>query len=285
MILRVLVTGSNSGIGLATALTLAKAGHHVYATVRNTDRAGALLDAVEKENLPLSILELDVLSDRSVANAFSTIHSKGESVDVLINNAGIERMGAVEELSLEDFRQTMETNYFGALRCIQACLPAMRRRKSGWIVNVSSVASHIPLSPLTPYLASKAALDAMSEALAQELKSFNIRVAIVQPGIVDTPMARRIEDESVQSEYVQGKRCADLFSIALANQPSPSIIAEEIRRIIESNTWQLRHPVGPDAMALLGWRQDMSAEEWVSLGALDEAGWKQHIQSVFGPAS
>ena len=124
-------------------------------------------------------------------------------IDVLVNNAGIDRSGSVEELPLADFRAVMETNYFGVIRCIQAVLPAMRQRRSGCIINVSSVAGHISSAPLAPYSASKFALEALSESLAQEVKPFNVRVAIVKPGIIDTPMARHIGVALGASPYPQ----------------------------------------------------------------------------------
>lgn len=100
----------------------------------------------------------------------------------------------MEELSLAEFRAVMETNYFGVIRCVQAVVPHMRKRRSGCIINVSSVAGRISNAPLTSYCASKWALEALSEGLADKMKTFNVRVAIVEPGIIDTAMARRIGD-------------------------------------------------------------------------------------------
>ena len=191
---KVLVTGTSSGIGLETAIVLARAGHNVFATMRNPERGAALRKVVEKEQLPISIVMMDVDSDESVDEATSTICAQTDCIDVLVNNAGIERAGSIEGLAFDDFKATMETNYFGPLRSIRAWLPEMRKRRSGCIINVTSVAGRIACSPLAPYTASKFALEALSEALAQEVKPFNVRVAIVQPGIIDTPMARRIED-------------------------------------------------------------------------------------------
>src|SRR6266436_5873963 len=107
--------------------------------------------------------------------------AEGAPLDVLVNNAGVERHGSIEELPMEAFRSTMETNYFGALRCIRAVLPGMRERRSGCIVNVTSVAGRLATAPMAPYTASKFALEALSEVLAQEMKPFNVRVAIVEP--------------------------------------------------------------------------------------------------------
>jgi NAD(P)-dependent dehydrogenase (short-subunit alcohol dehydrogenase family) len=172
----VLVTGTSSGIGLATAIVLGRAGHTVYATMRNPERAPQLREMVAKEKLPVSILTMDVDSDESVAETASAVRSQAKFTGVLVNNTGAGRRGAIEELSWEDFRATMETNYFGALRCIRAFLPDMRERRSGCIINVTSVAGRIAWSPLAPYTASKFALEALSEVLGQETKAFNIRL-------------------------------------------------------------------------------------------------------------
>ncbi|MEJ7710930.1 MAG: SDR family NAD(P)-dependent oxidoreductase [Pyrinomonadaceae bacterium] len=190
---------------------------------------------------------MDVDSDASVTEAISAIEKANGPLDVLVNNAGIERKGATEELALSEFRAMMETNYFGALRCIQAVLPQMRARQSGCVINVTSVAGRISTSPLGGYAASKFALEALSEALAQEVKMFNIRVAIVQPGIIDTAMARRIGDQRDASAYPHARRMAGMFTASLHNPTSPLLVGQKILDIIESGTWQLRHPVGPDA--------------------------------------
>jgi NAD(P)-dependent dehydrogenase (short-subunit alcohol dehydrogenase family) len=237
---------------------------------------------IRKENLPVSILTMNVDSDESVAAAASAVRSQSGPLDVLVNNAGIERRGSVEELSMEDFRATMETNYFGAVRCIRAFLPDMRKRRNGCIVNISSVAGRFSSSPFAPYSASKFALEAVSEALAQEVKPFNIRVAIVEPGIIDTPMARAVEKPFGESQYPQGRRFSRMFEAALAAPVSPSLVAEKIREIIESGTWQLRHPIGPDAEPFLAWRNAMTDEEWINWGALDDDAWYDRLEKDFG---
>jgi NAD(P)-dependent dehydrogenase (short-subunit alcohol dehydrogenase family) len=278
----VLVTGCSAGIGLATALALARAGHTVCATMRSLGRGTTLREAAQAEKLPILLQTLDVDSDESVAEAVSAIRSQIGFIEVLVNNAGIENRGAIEELPLEVFRATMETNYFGPLRCIKACLPEMRERRSGCIVNVASVAGHIAVSPLGPYVASKFALEALSEALAQEVKPFNVRVAIVEPGIIATDMAIRITRPAAESQYPQVRRFAGIFQASLANPVSPSIVAEKIREVTESGTWQLRHPVGPDAQPFLDWRASMKDEDWVDWGALDDDAWYARVQKDFG---
>lgn len=278
----VLITGTSSGIGLETALALGRAGHTVFATMRNPDRAPSLRETVEKEKLPVSILALDVDSDEAVTSTVAAIRSQAGFIDVLVNNAGTERLGSIEELPFEAFRATMETNYFGSLRCIRACLPDMRQRRSGCIVNVSSISGRISCSPMTPYSASKFAVEALSEGLAQEVKPFNIRVAIVEPGVIDTPMARRAAIPVSESHYPHVLRFAGLFVASLAKPVGPAIVAEKIREIVESGTWQLRHPVGPDAQPFLGWRASMTDEEWVNWGALDDNSWFERNRRDFG---
>jgi NAD(P)-dependent dehydrogenase (short-subunit alcohol dehydrogenase family) len=280
----VLITGTSTGIGLATALTLGRAGHKVYATMRNPSRAPELANTTAQEGLPVKVSAMDVDSDSSVKTAIAHIQKDAGHIDVLINNAGVERSGSVEELPLSDFRLVMETNYFGPLRCIQAVVPQMRQRKSGCIINVASVAGHVASSPLAPYTASKFALEALSEALAQEMKTFNVRVAVVEPGIIETPMARRLEEPPNGSPYAQQRRFAHLFAAVLKNPASPSLVAQKILEIIESGTLQLRHPVGPDAAPFLAWRRSMTDEEWVDLHAADDETWYGRMERDFGLA-
>ena len=278
----ILITGTSTGIGLATALTLGRAGHKVYATMRNPSRSPELRDRAAQEKLPIKISVMDVDSDSSVKTGIANIQKDAGQIDVLVNNAGIERNGSVEELPLSEFRVVMETNYFGALRCIQAVVPHMRQRKSGCIINVTSVAGRIATSPLAPYTASKFALEALSDALAQEMKMFNVRVAIVEPGIIETPMAKRLEERPDDSLYPQQRRFANLFAAALKNPAPPSLVAGKIREIIESGTWQLRHLVGPDAVPFLKWRTSMTDEEWVAFHSSDDETWYGRMERDFG---
>lgn len=278
----VLITGTSKGIGYETALAFARAGHQVHATMRNPSQSPQLARAAARENLPITVLTLDVDSDRSVRDAIDAIHANAGPIDVLVNNAGVERAGSVEELTLDDFRAVMETNYFGAVRCIQAVAPQMRERRSGCIINVTSVAGRIAGPPLTPYAASKFALEALSEGLAGEMKTFNVRVAIVQPGIIDTAMARRIENRPRKSPYRQHERFAALFAASLQQPRPPSVVAQKMVEIVESGTWQLRHPVGPDAAPFLQWRGSMSDEEWIALNASDDETWYQRLNRDFG---
>ncbi len=279
----VLITGASRGLGLATCLSLGRAGHTVFATMRNPAGSPELAEAAEKEGLPITISTMDVDSDESVRDEIGRIHEEHGAVDVLVNNAGIGVRGSVEELDLEDFRAVMETNYFGALRCIQAVLPDMRARGSGLIVNISSIAGRMAFSPLSQYAASKAALEALSEALAQEVRAFGIRVAIVQPGIIDTALARSVTDEVDPTPYPHARRVSSLFAGALHEPTNPALVGEKILEIVESDGRTLRHPVGPDAEPMLGWRASISDEEWVDWwGVEDDEAWYSAVERDFG---
>ena len=174
-----------------------------------------------REKLPITVSTMDVDSDESVSAAIEEIHQQHGPVNVLVNNAGIDRVGSIEELPLADFRASMETNYFGALRCIKAVVVGMRQRRAGCIINVTSVAGRIASPPFSPYAASKWALEALSEGLAAEMKTFGVRVAIVEPGIIDTSMARRISEPTNSSAYTQRDRMATVFTNSLQTPVRP----------------------------------------------------------------
>ncbi|WP_273567350.1 SDR family oxidoreductase [Maribacter halichondriae] len=277
----VLITGTSKGIGLETALAFGRADYKVFATMRNPENATAFKQKIKDESLDIIISKMDVDSDASVHQCIDAILHEHSSIDVLVNNAGIERHGSVEELKMEDFKATMETNYFGVVRCIHSVLPEMRKNQKGCIINVASVAGHISSSPLGAYSASKFALEAVSEALAQEVKPFNIRVAIVEPGIINTQMANDIavDDKSI---YPHSKRFAGLFSASLQTPTSPTLVADKILEIAESMSWKLRHPVGPDAQPFLDWRKSMNDEKWVDWNAANDDDWYEVVENTFG---
>ena len=157
-----------------------------------------------------------------------------------------------------------------------------RRRRSGCIINLSSVAGRIACSPLTPYMASKWALEALSESPAGEMKTFGVHVAIVEPGIIDTEMARHAGDRPASSFYSQPVRFPGIFAESLKNPVPATVVAEKIVEIVQSGTWQLRHPVGPSAVPFLQWRNAMTDEAWVDLNATDDQTWYASIQKDFG---
>jgi NAD(P)-dependent dehydrogenase (short-subunit alcohol dehydrogenase family) len=278
----VIITGANRGIGLETSLAFGRAGYKVYATMRNIDRAIDLQQIITEESLPISIFKMDVDSDESVKKTMEILLKENGAVDVLVNNAGIERHGSIEEMDISMFKAVMETNYFGAIRCIKAVLPQMRINKAGTIINIASVAGKIAYTPLAPYAASKFALEALSEALAQEVKPFNIHVAIVEPGIINTDMAKGIQHGEPNAIYPQAHRFGGLFAASLENPTDATLVASEILEIVKSNTWKLRHPVGPDSLPFLEWRASLTDEEWVNWHAANDDDWYDAVERDFG---
>jgi len=279
----VLITGTSTGIGFAAAVILARAGHEVWATMRTPTRAPQLQALAKQEALPITVLPLDVDDDVSVRGAVEHLLAARGRLDVLVNNAGIAPMGAIEELPLAEFRRAMETNYFGAVRCIQAVLPTMCAQRQGCLINVTSVAGRIALAATAAYTASKFALEALSEVLAQEVKAFNIRVAIVEPGVIHTPILDKMRDAPADTRYPHEPRLQALFAASLKQPVSPAVVGEQIRHIIEGESWQLRFPVGPDAAPFLSWRARLSDEEWVDYHATrDDEAWYNHIERDFG---
>ncbi len=263
---------------MATAVALARAGHVVYAGMRNPRRSTDLHAVNDQERLGIRIVEQDVDDDDLAKRAIA----EAGRIDVLVNNAGVGTMGSVEETPLAAFRSVMETNFFGALRCIQAVLPGMRERRNGCIVNVTSVAGRIAMAPQAPYASSKWALEAASEALAQEGKAFGIRVAIVEPGVIATPIFGKNRPPETGSIYPQLRRMTELFRASLEKPVSPFVVGERIREIVDSGTTTLRHPVGPDAEGFLKWRGSLTDEQWAEWGGISDAEWVAYVRSGFG---
>jgi NAD(P)-dependent dehydrogenase (short-subunit alcohol dehydrogenase family) len=277
----VIITGTSKGIGLETALAFARGGYQVFATMRNPDAADEFRAMIATESLPIKIMTMDVNSDTSVNACMQAIYEQTETVEVLVNNAGIALLGSIEEMDLSVFKEVMETNYFGALRCTKAVIPQMRASRQGCIINISSVAGKIANTPFCAYAPSKFALEAVSEVLAQELKQHNIRVAIVQPGIIDTEMAQAIKPVETSS-YSQVNRFGRLFQASLKNPAPSSLVADKILEIAEGSSTQLRYPVGPDSIPFFGWRASMTDEQWVDFNAVGDEEWFSAIQNSFG---
>lgn len=278
---KVVVTGSSTGIGQATALSLARAGHSVFATMRNPDASGPLLELASEHAANLHVRALDVNNDESVAACFGAILAEGR-IDALVNNAGVGGGGSVEETPVDTFRRCMETNFFGTLRCTKAVIPAMREQRSGCIVNVSSIAGRMGLAGHGPYAASKFALEGLSEVLAQELSAVGVRVALVEPGVIATPIFQKAAPTPPATNYPHRARLLAFFKASLAEPVSPSVVGDLIRDIVESNDPELRYPAGPDAEPLLTWRSSKTGKEWAAIGALEDDAWAAEMRAAVG---
>jgi len=248
-----LVTGCSSGIGLETAISLARGGHFTYATMRDVKKSEKLNKIVNDQGLPVKILELDVDDKESVDNAITQVMEEKGRIDTLVNNAGWGMWGTVENVSIEEFKQQFETNFFSIIRMIHKIAPVMRKQKSGNIVNVSSVAGRIgfPVSPA--YISSKFALEGLSECLRFELGPFGINVIIIEPGVIKTnffdsmKMAEKSDSvyNEITSKVVSGvKMMAEMGT-------DPKEVANTIVKSINEKNPLPRYIVGNDAMMFL----------------------------------
>ena len=248
----VLITGASTGIGRATAKLLASKGYQVYGGVRSPERV---------ESLPgVELVRVDVRDDASVAAGVEAVLRKAGRIDVLVNNAGYNLVGAVEETSIEQAQALFDTNVFGVLRMMRAVLPAMRRERSGLIINVSSVLGFLPAPFMGLYASSKHAVEGLSELLDHEVRGLGIRVTLVEPSFTNTPFesnSQRAADP-VEAYSEQSGRTAAAIAGKLKMAPPPESVAQTILRAIESN-FQLRHPAGTEARLLSVVRRFMPA--------------------------
>lgn len=200
----VLITGGTDGLGRATALLLAESGYRVFATGRNAERREALnFEAVRRE-LPLEAIAMDVCDDVSVNRAITEIEHKAGPVDVLVNNAGVAYMAAMEEITIEDLRKQFETNFFAVVRVTQRVLPQMRARRLGRVINMSSVSGIVAAPLFGPYSSSKFALEAISDAWRVELVLYSIPVVLIEPGFIPSGMGQAAGQLS--SKYYSGAK-------------------------------------------------------------------------------
>lgn len=264
------VTGSSSGIGLATALELARKGFFTYATARNPGKAGVITEAARKEGLAVAVAELDVNDDNSVKRAVEKILDEKGRIDVLVNNAGYGLAGAFEDTSMEEARAQYETNVFGLMRTTQAVLPAMRKQRSGVIVNISSGVGRMGLPGAPVYSSSKFAIEGLSESIAYELEPFGIRVVLVEPGVVKTNFfggmvfAKKAQDpNSPYSQMMQ--RMNSSWQYMVENSPSAELVAKVVLDAIASKDGNLRYIAGKDMEGWMQARKGMSDPEFFGM--------------------
>lgn len=266
----ILITGSNKGIGLTTALHLAEKGHTVYASMRNLDNDREIKSAAEEKGVTINVCQADVTDETSVRKCVDEVLLREGRIDVLINNAGLGPLGPVEEMDDAACKAIFETNFFGAMRAARAVLPAMREQKSGVIVNISSVAGRVAAGCMGIYAASKFALEAASESLAQELVPHGVRVAIVEPSFTITPMLDTALDttsDAASTAYPNAvMRTNALFQHGRQIGDPPQLVAETIEAAILDTEPKLRYPVGDGAKNFVDGRSRMTDEDWVAMG-------------------
>lgn len=244
----VLITGAGKGIGLATALEFAARGDRVYAGLRSLDNLPPELD-----HPAIHPLKLEVTSAADITAAMAEMTATFGLPDILINNAGINRPGTVEETSPDTWEQVFQVNFFAPIRLCQQLLPHMRQAGKGCIIMLSSLSAEIGLPYDGPYAASKAALNRAAECLAAEVKPFGIRIIVAEPGAVKTNLNSHPQDiDNPLTDY----RPLNAHMQDAADQPArgddPRIIAEEIIQLAYNKNAPLLCPIGQQARKITG---------------------------------
>jgi NAD(P)-dependent dehydrogenase (short-subunit alcohol dehydrogenase family) len=264
------VSGSSSGIGLQTSLTLARNGFLTYATMRNLKKAEIVNKLSDKEKISIKIIQLDVTDDKSVYDAIQTIISEAGRIDVLVNNAGHGLFGAFEDCSIEEIKDLYETNLFGLVRLTQAVLPTMRRQQYGRIINLSSGAGIFGFPGGSAYVSSKFAVEGLSESISYELEPFGIKVILVEPGFIETNfgqamvIAKRSQDPS--SPYSQMMQKVAANSSSMADNAAPAaLVADVILEAVTSKEPKLRYLAGKDVETWAANKKIMSDAEFRSM--------------------
>ena len=251
------VTGSSSGIGYETSLMLARNGFLTYATMRNLSKSENIKSIAAKENLPIRITQLDVTDSVSINRAVKAILSETGRIDVLVNNAGYVLDGAFEDLSIDEIKSQYETNVFGLIRTTQAVIPAMRKQKSGTIVNISSGAGRFGYPGGSAYISTKFAVEGLSESMAYELEPFGIKMIIIEPGVIRTNIfnsvvvAKKYQDPN--SPYSQMKqKIASSFEGMIRNASSPELVAKVVLEAVTNENPDRKYLAGKDVENMVG---------------------------------
>lgn len=262
----VLITGCSSGFGLLTAVELARRGDTVVATMRDPGRAGPLREAASAAGVDVTVVALDVSDEASVRRGIEEAERAVGPLNIVINNAGIEVKGPIEEVEDDEALRQLDTNVLGPLRVIRAVVPAMRERRSGTIVNVSSLAGLVTRPFAGLYAASKHALEAVSEALALEVRPFGVRVVVVEPGQFETSIganavvARRFTEASPYWDT------SNRFDVAIGGlapddqQADAGHVARVIADLAHADDPPLRTLVGEDAELVMTVRRSTDFE-------------------------
>lgn len=261
------ITGSSSGIGLETALTLARKGFLTYATMRNLAKNDNIKTVADKDHLPIRIVQLDVTDDTSVNNAVQSIIKETGRIDILVNNAGYALSGAFEDLSLEEIKNQYDTNFYGIIRTTQAVLPIMRKQRSGRIINISSGLGLFGFPGMSAYSSTKFAMEGLSESMAYELDQFGIKVILIEPGVIRTNIsnsiviAKKAQDSS--SPYSQMMQKMDNnFKKFTENASSAEVVANIVMEAATSEKPHLRYLAGKDMEMWMQSKNSMSDDEF-----------------------
>jgi NAD(P)-dependent dehydrogenase (short-subunit alcohol dehydrogenase family) len=277
-----LVTGSSSGIGFETALLLARSGFQTYATMRDLKKSKNITEIANTEKLPLRVVQLDVNDDKSVKDAINKIVAENGRIDVLVNNAGYGLFSPIEDVTLDQVKEQFETNFFGVVRVTKEALPIMRKQRKGTIVNVSSGAGRVGIPVYSAYVATKFALEGLSESMRYELKEFGINIVIIEPGVIKTNIVENLKTADIRSKSESPyadiiERVSKGFGKMMDNSSSsPNLVAEAILNAITSKEPEIRYLVGDDAEYIMKVRKstsDKEFENWMYESILQEKGF------------
>jgi NAD(P)-dependent dehydrogenase (short-subunit alcohol dehydrogenase family) len=279
------VTGANSGIGRAIAVHLAANGYRVFGTVRRMASAEKLQSMAKAAGTAVELVELDVADDASVRTGMADVLDQAGRIDVLVNNAGIGNNGVVEEASPDAHLETMNVNLCGAVRCIQAVLPGMRERGSGAIVNITSVVGRFGAVGQAPYVASKWALEGLSEELALEVAPFGVRVVVIEPGVTKSAIFAKNADvpDTTGAYDAHNRRMLQFYAAGIPQATDPMEVAEVVLEAITADRPKFRYTVSWGGDEIVQGRSRMTDEEWVALGdTTDDAEYYRRFESAFG---
>ena len=279
------VTGANSGIGRATALHLAQQGYRVFGTVRSIEKAGKLQSRAAELGVSVELIEMDVAEDKSVQRGFADIFRATDHVDVLVNNAGIGGNGVVEESTPQMYHDAFNVNVVGAIRCTQQVLPNMRARKSGTIVNITSVVGRFAAVAQAPYVASKWAFEGVSEELAQEVAPFGIRVVIIEPGVTKSSIfAKNIDAPNQSGAYdAHYRRMFAFYAAGITNATPAEDVGVLIHHAITTDSPQLRYACSWAGPEIVAGRAQQTDAEWVLMAvSVDDSDYFNAFKSAYG---
>jgi NAD(P)-dependent dehydrogenase (short-subunit alcohol dehydrogenase family) len=283
MVETAVVTGANSGIGLATTLRLAADGYEVFAGSRRTEGLDDISSAAAGASLAhVHPILLDVGDDASVAAAFVAAQANGP-ITVLVNNAGVSGGGTVEETPLSTYESMFDTNVLGVIRCTQQVLPGMREARSGRIVNISSASAIIGPPAMSAYALTKFALEGLSESLQAEVAPFGIRVVVLRPGTIMTPIWGKAAGFPQGSPYAGSH---DFLMQILTHHLTQSgvgaeMVADVIGDAVADDAPSLRHLVG-DADVLARMREQYTDDEIFGLYFLDDEALRERYRALSG---
>jgi NAD(P)-dependent dehydrogenase (short-subunit alcohol dehydrogenase family) len=237
----ILITGTSSGIGLATALYFAERGWNVAATMRDPLKANPIL-----QHPQISLFALDVTNADSIAKAVADTLDRYKKIDVLLNNAGYGLFGAIEAIDGQQIQQQFATNLFGLIGVTQQILPTMRAAGEGLILNVSSIVGRMALPYASSYVATKFAVEGLSESMRYELEPFRIRVKMIEPGSISTEFGKGSKQIAVSDPYrASMSKFLGVFAKSNAAGAKPEEVAKVIYRAANDSSNRFRYLAKP----------------------------------------